>query len=358
MTTKILFVFGTRPEIIKLAPLIKESIVNNLNIIIVNTGQHYSKSMQGDFLKFLKIKPDYNLKINKKNNTTKNFVLNCVQKLKKIYIKENPNFIINQGDTNTVLASAIAHNKVKKFIKSKLVHVEAGIRSFDKKMIEEKNRIKADRLSDYLFAPTNIAKKNILKENPNKKNIYVVGNTIVDVLNYTRKKIKTVKEKQYFFLTLHRPELVDKIRLLKSVLQSIIIAAQELKVKIIFPVHPRTRERLKKIKIKDSAVLKMINPCNYKKSIAYQISSKLVITDSGGVQEESCILSKPCVTIRKNTERPETINIKSNILSGFKKRYILCAVKKMFFNKNNWKHPYQKNVSLKIIKILINSTND
>ena len=358
MKIKILFVLGTRPEIIKLSPLIKESVKKKIQVTIVNTGQHFSKNMHNEFLKFLKIKPDYNLKTNNKNTNKKYFVHNTILKLKQIYKIENPNFIINQGDTNTVLASALAYKQVKKIIKSKLVHIEAGIRSFDKKMIEEKNRIIADRLSDYLFAPTYIAKKNILNENPQKKNIYVVGNTIVDVLKYTQKKIKHFKEKKYFFLTLHRPELVDKIGLLKKVLHSIINIAQHYKVKIIFSVHPRTRDKLKKIKIKDHNILKIISPCNYKKSIIYQICSKLVMTDSGGIQEEACILNKPCVTIRKNTERPETIKIKSNVLSGFASKDITSSVHKMLLKKNIWKHPYKKNVSSNIIKILKKSLND
>ena len=350
----ICFVLGTRPEIIKLSPLIKLCKKKRIKHTVIHTGQHFNYNMEGQFFKDLHVKPKYFLILNNKNNYNKNFFIRAVKKLVTCYTKVNPDFIINQGDTNTVLASALAYKKIKNKIKAKLVHVEAGIRSFDKKMPEEINRIKADKISDILFAPTSIAKKNLVSEKLKNKKIYVVGNTISDTIreNFKLWKTKKITEKEYFFLTLHRPETVDKINRLKIVLNTLIKISNDLNIKIIFPIHPRTKKKIKFLKIKNLQKIQIIKPCNYFKSLNFQKNAKLIITDSGGMQEETCILKTPCVTIRNNTERPETLKIKSNILSGYKSLKIRIGILKMYNTKKNWKSPYGNFVSDKIIKIL------
>ena len=350
----ICFVLGTRPEIIKLSPLIKLCKKKKLKISIIHTGQHFKFNMEGQFFKDLKIKPNYFLNINNKKSYNKNFLNRTVNKLVKLYKLIKPDYIINQGDTNSVLASALAHKKIKNKIKSKLVHVEAGIRSFDKKMPEEMNRIIADKLSDILFAPTKIAKKNLTNEKIDKKKIYIVGNTISDTIKNNKHLIKKINNSnKYFFLTLHRPETVDKIHRFKEVVKTLIEISSILNIKIIFPIHPRTEKKIIKLNIKDYKNLKIIKPCNYFKSLSFQKNSKLILTDSGGVQEEACILNRPCVTIRKNTERPETLIIKSNVLVGYKPKAIKKGILKMMKVKKNWKNPYGESVSKKILKILI-----
>ena len=350
----ICFVLGTRPEIIKLSPLVKLCIKNKIRHTIIHTGQHFNYNMEGQFFKDLNVKPKYFLNLNNKNNYNKNFLNRAVKKLATCYTRVNPDFIINQGDTNTVLASALAYKKIKNKIKAKLVHVEAGIRSFDKKMPEEINRIKADKISDILFAPTSIAKKNLLSEKLKNKKIYVVGNTISDTIRENSKFWKTKKKtkKEYFFLTLHRPETVDKINRLTIVLNTLIKISKDLNIKIIFSIHPRTKKKIKFLKIKNLKKIQIIKPCNYFKSLNFQKNAKLIITDSGGMQEESCILKTPCVTIRNNTERPETLRIKSNILTGYKSLKIRVGILKMYNTKKNWKNPYGNFVSDRIIKIL------
>lgn len=350
----ICFVLGTRPEIIKLSPLVKLCIKNKIRHTIIHTGQHFNYNMEGQFFKDLNVKPKYFLNLNNKNNYNKNFLNRAVKKLATCYTRVNPDFIINQGDTNTVLASALAYKKIKNKIKAKLVHVEAGIRSFDKKMPEEINRIKADKISDILLAPTSIAKKNLLNEKLKNKKIYITGNTISDTIRQNQLIWKTniKNKKKYFFLTLHRPETVDNNKRLKIVLNTLIKISEDLNIEIIFPIHPRTKKKIKFLKIKNLKKIQIIKPCNYFKSLSFQKNAKLVITDSGGMQEETCILKTPCVTIRNNTERPETLKIKSNLITGYKSSNIRIGILKMYNSKINWTSPYGNFVSDKIIKIL------
>ncbi len=349
----ICFILGTRPEIIKLSPLIKLCKKRKIKHSVIHTGQHFDFNMEGQFFKDLSVKPNYFLNLNTKKNYNKDFFNRAVSKLIKYYQHLNPDYIINQGDTNTVLASALAYKKVQNKIKAKLVHVEAGIRSFDKKMPEEINRIKADKISDILFAPTKIAKKNLIKEKLAHKKIYIVGNTIADTIKINNLKLKKKKiNRNYFFLTLHRPETVDNTKILKKVIKSLIDISIELKIKIIFPIHPRTKKKISNININNFSQINIIKPCAYFDSLTYQKNAKAVITDSGGMQEESCILKKPCITIRKNTERPETLKIKSNILTGYNPKNIKSIIRKIINTKRKWKNPYGNNVSNQIIKIL------
>ena len=183
------FVLGTRPETIKLYPLIK-IFKKKFKLYVVHTGQHYDYNMQGQFFKDLNVKPDAYLNLNTNNSSRKIFINSLVKKLMRIFLSLNPDYIINQGDTDSVRSSVLAFNKVKKKINCKLIHIEAGIRSFDKKMPEENNRILADKYSDFLFAPTKIAKKNLINEKINRNKIYVFGNTISDSIKLFFKKKK------------------------------------------------------------------------------------------------------------------------------------------------------------------------
>ena len=346
----ICFILGTRPETIKLYPVIK-IFKGNFKFYIVHTGQHYDYNMQGQFFSDLGIKPNIFLNLNTKKFKRKLFLKKLSKKLSSLFVKIKPDYIINQGDTDSVRASVIAFNEIKKKINSKLIHIEAGIRSFDKKMPEEINRIYADKYSDYLFAPTRIAKKNLLNEKINPKKIFVVGNSISDAIKMFFKKKK--KKSNYFFLTLHRVETVEIKKRLISVLTTLIELSSELNINIIFPAHPRTQKIIKKMKIRNLKKIKIIKPCGYKKSLTYINNAKLVITDSGGLQEEACILKTPCVTIRKNTERPETLKINSNFLTGYNKKKIRQGIFKMIRQRPIWSHPYGQNVSKKILSIIL-----
>lgn len=349
---KICIILGTRPEIIKLSPLIQLFKKNKINFFIVHTNQHKIFSMERQFFQDFRIKPNYIL------STNRNFLINSINQISKIFIKEKPDYIINQGDTYSVLASTIAFNNIKRE-KTKLIHLEAGLRSYDRSMPEEINRIIADHISDILLAPTKISKKNLIKENIEKSKIYVVGNTISDAIKINKKKINSqilkrykLKKKKFYLLTLHRPDMVDNKKNITKILNFFSIFLNKTDITMLFPIHPRTKNNLKNFSFKKLNNIKIIDPCNYFDFLSLQKNAKIVFTDSGGIQEESCILKTPCITIRKNTERPETLKVKSNILSGYSLKKIKSAITKSNTKKVNWHNPYGLNVSNKILKVL------
>jgi len=351
---KICIILGTRPEIIKLSPLIQLFKKVRINFFIVHTNQHKIYSMEGQFFQDFKIKPNYIL------STNRDFLSESINQISKIYTKEKPDYIINQGDTYSVLASTIAFNNIKKK-KCKLVHLEAGLRSYDRSMPEELNRIIADHVGDILLAPTKISKNNLLKENIIKSKIYVVGNTISDAITINKKKINSkilekykLKKKEFYLLTLHRPDMVDNKKNIIKILNFFSELLKNSNIKMLFPIHPRTKNNLKNFSLKNFHNIKIINPCNYFDFLSMQKNAKLVFTDSGGIQEESCILKTPCITIRKNTERPETLKIKANILCGYSLSKIKSAIKKNNTKKIRWQNPYGNNVCNKILRILKN----
>ena len=288
--------------------------------------------------------------------------------LEPILLKEIPNFVIVHGDTNTTLAGSLTAAKIsiKKNLNNnhiKLVHVEAGLRSFDRSMPEEINRIISDQISDILFPPTNIAKKNLKNEKIKKKHVFVTGNTIVDVIKNNLNNLKNNKtlenlnliKKEYFLITLHRPETVDNFNRLTSILNLFNKLSNIYNLPLVWPVHPRTKKNLNKIKININKSINLIKPLGYLDFLELQKNSKLILTDSGGVQEEACILKVPCVTLRNSTERPETVKIKSNIVSGYKEKKILENINKMIKRKNSWGNPFGNgDASSKIIKYLKN----
>ncbi len=242
---KICIILGTRPEIIKLFPLISLFEKKKIKFFIIHTGQHKLFSMEGQFLKDFNIKPKYVLK------TKKKFLPETIKKISEIYKKERPNYVINQGDTNSVLASSISFNSINNR-NMKLVHLEAGLRSFDRTMPEEINRIVADHISDILLAPTKFAYQNLRNENINKNKIYTVGNTIFDAIDKNKKKLNfdilkrfNLRKKNFYLLTLHRPDMVDKNINLNRIIKFFISLSKKDDIKIIFPVHPRTKNSKK-----------------------------------------------------------------------------------------------------------------
>ncbi|MBP2143433.1 UDP-N-acetylglucosamine 2-epimerase (non-hydrolyzing) [Methanococcus voltae] len=379
---KIAVLLGTRPEIIKMSPIIRylENVnelqrikklskmagydlshdsskadadennekkdnalsKNTLDIldidstrveyIIIHTNQHYSQNMDKIFFDELNLpKSKYNLKIGSGRHGEQTGSMMIA--LEKVLVEEEPDILFVQGDTNTVLAGAITASKMG----IKVAHVEAGLRSFDRTMPEELNRIMADHISDFLLAPTNVAKQNLLNEGIDENKIFVVGNTIVDAtlqnLKIAKKKgenpeisdntllnITNEKNTDYFLLTLHRAENTDYFDRLSNIIENVINIADNYS-KIIFPIHPRTFKKLKEYdllsKLSNNPNIQIIEPVGYLDFLLLENNSKLILTDSGGVQEEACILGVPCLTIRENTERPETVDVGSNIIVGY-----------------------------------------
>ncbi|MFQ6067602.1 MAG: non-hydrolyzing UDP-N-acetylglucosamine 2-epimerase, partial [bacterium] len=243
-------------------------------------------------------------------------------------------------------------------------HVEAGLRSNDWRMPEEHNRVVIDHISDFLFAPTEGAKRNLINDNVKGK-IFVTGNTIVDVVKQNialaKRKSRILEKlkltpKNYFLLTLHREESVDFKENIEDILNGIKLVAENFNYEIIFPAHPRTIKRIEYFNLSSLTCeienLKIINPLGYLDSLMLLSNSKLALTDSGGIQEESCILGVPCVTLRDNTERPETVEVGANYIAGIKPRGILKGVETMLNLKGGWQNPFGNNASKKVIDII------
>jgi UDP-N-acetylglucosamine 2-epimerase (non-hydrolysing) len=334
---------GTRPEIIKLSPIIRECEKLNLEYFILHTGQHYSYNLDRIFFNQLRLpKPKYNLEVGSGTHAeqTGKILINT----EKILCKEKPGIALVEGDTNTVLAGALAATKLQ----IKIGHIEAGLRSYDKKMPEEINRILVDHCSDLLFAPTEKSRKILLQEGISKNKIFVTGNTIVDAIYHTLNILKReshilktlgLNKKKYLLTTLHRQENVDDKKRYKQILSGLQMVADKLDILIIFPIHPRSRKKMGLFNITPSNI-KFIEPVDYLSFLQLEKNARLILTDSGGVQEEACILKVPCVTLRDNTERPETLKIGANILAGTYPTKIFEKTENMLLNKQEWGNPF------------------
>ncbi len=351
---KIAIVLGTRPEIIKMSPIIHECERLSLNYFILHTGQHYSYYMDKVFFDRLQLPdPKYNLGIG--SGTHAEETSKALVGIEKTLLKEKPSVVLVEGDTNTVLAGAIAAAKLD----VRVGHVEAGLRSYDRKMPEEINRVLTDHVSDYLFAPTKRAKENLLREGIEAKKIQVTGNTIVDSLAQNASLIDNntnafgLEDKGYFLLTLHRQENVDDGKKLEGILKGLQLIHEKFGLPVVYPIHPRTAKRMNEFNLAPSKGLRLVDPVDYLTFLGLESKAKLILTDSGGVQEEACILKVPCVTIRNNTERPETLDVGANILAGTEPKEMLSKVEYMFFATTKWKNPFGDGTAAKqIISIL------
>ena len=339
---KIAISLGTRPEIIKMSPIIRLLDKNGYNFILIHSGQHYSKDMDSVFFEELNLpKPDYNLNVGSSTHALQTSKI--LKGIEPILVSEKPDIILVQGDTNTVLASALAASKLG----IKVGHIEAGLRSFDNSMPEEVNRILTDHISSLLFCPTEISVSNVIKEGIDSSKVFLTGNTIVDSLYYydsliTKHSILKrykVLSKDYFLATIHRQENVDVFSRLEAIINSLKDLSMKYNKEILFPVHPRTMKMINKFKLCTEPV-NLINPVGYLDFLSLQKNAKLILTDSGGVQEESCILGVPCITLRNNTERPETVNVGSNILTDVESDSVLSAASILIDKSFSWQNPF------------------
>ncbi|MBZ9572246.1 UDP-N-acetylglucosamine 2-epimerase (non-hydrolyzing) [Patescibacteria group bacterium] len=326
---KILIVAGARPNFIKIAPLIEEFKKHrNIKTVLVHTGQHYDFEMSKVFFQELKIpKPNYNLGVG--SGTHAYQIGEIMIRFEKVILKEKPDLVIVVGDVNSTLAGALTAVKLH----IPVAHVEAGLRSFDLKMPEEVNRLLTDQISDYLFVTEPSAIKNLLREGLERKKIFFVGNIMIDTLLRYKNiflKRKTLQKfgfrrRQYALLTLHRPKNVDYKEVFRGILEA--LTEIQKRIKIIYPIHPRTKKRIKefgfKDKIKRMKNLILVKPVGYLNMLNLMGNAKLVLTDSGGIQEETTVLSIPCLTIRKVTERPITCEIGTNKVIGLQKENII-----------------------------------
>ncbi len=353
---KIGVILGTRPEIIKMSPIIRECEKRGIDYFTLHTGQHYSYEMDRIFFEELELpSPEYNLDVGSGSHAQQTGKI--MAGVEEVLEEERPDVVLVQGDTNTVLAGALAASKMH----IKVGHVEAGLRSFDRRMPEEINRVVADHISDYLFAPTKTARENLLAEGISEEKISITGNTIVDSvyqnLEISKRKANPLrdlglKEKGYFLATAHRAENVDDRARLKEILKGFSLISEEFSLPVIFPVHPRTRKRIEEFNL-DLDGVRAIDPVGFLEFLQLEAGARLALTDSGGVQEETCILGVSCVTLRENTERPETLEAGSNVLVGSGAREIAEGVRVMLERGNGWKNPFGDGTSGATIANLI-----
>ena len=352
----IAIVLGTRPEIIKMSPVIRELEKRKSDFLILHTGQHYSYNMDRVFFEQLKL-PEAKFNLDVGGGSHGEQTGKMLAGIEKVLIKEKPDIVLVQGDTNTVLAGALAAAKLH----IKVGHIEAGLRSYDRNMPEEINRLLADHSSDYLFAPTEKSKKTLIQEGIPENNIFVTGNTIVDAvfqnLRIAKERIilkeQGIKEKNYFLLTSHRQENVDDPLRFAGILKGLEEVSMEFNTPVIFPIHPRSKKRIQEFGIKVSENIRLIDPVDFLDFLKLESCARLVFTDSGGVQEETCILGVPCVTLRDNTERPETTEVGSNVLAGTEPAMIMECAKSMLKKENVWENPFgDGRASERIVEII------
>ena len=348
---KIISIVGARPQFIKCASVSKELRINNHEILI-HTGQHYDYEMSKLFFDQLHIpEPDFNLGIGSASQDEQ--IGKMLTKLEKILKNEKPDIVLVYGDTNSTLAGASASAKQN----IPLAHIEAGLRSFDRTMPEEINRIVADHVSDYLFVPTKTAINNLKKEGI-IEGVFLVGDVMYDILLQNNKIFKKsqilkkldIKPKEYFLATIHRQSNTDNIIKLSNILESFSSSNK----KIVFPIHPRTEDFIKKhaLRKKIGKNVCIIKPVSYFDFIWLEINAKKILTDSGGIQKEAYLLKVPCITLRENTEWIETIKDGWNTLVGTHKQKILYAMNNFKPNGKQSNHFGKGDASKKIVKIL------
>ena len=342
---KLMFVVASRPNFMKIAPLVHEAKNEGLAFSIFHTGQHSGELMSDVFFRELNIpKPTYNLGLGSKTKLESKvgkvfFLIRNIIKTRKIMREYAPDVVIVVGD---VFSSAYA-TIIAKTLKIKVAHVEAGLRSFNNKMPEEKSRRIIDKYADLLFTTEEEASKNLIKEGKKESRIFLVGNVMIDSLIDNLKKLKAnnyakkldLKKNGYAILTLHRHENINNKRRVISILDAISEVSK--KIKVIFPLHPSTKKQLINYKLLDKLKnifgLKIIDPLGYKDMLSLVKNAKFVITDSGGLQEETTYLKIPCLTIRTETERPITVSVGTNTIVGFDKKKIIFNVDNILKNK-------------------------
>ena len=339
---KIATILGTRPEIIKMAPIIDEISKRDIEQIVIHTGQHYDKEMSDNFFKDLEIpSPDYNIHVGSGTHGKQTGLM--MEGIEEVLLDEKPDIVLIQGDTNAVLAGALVASKLHIAVG----HVEAGLRSFDMTMPEEINRRVADVCSTMYFIPTEQSAINLLAEGFSRKNLIITGNTVVDAcfrhLEIAKKRgfeeesladLGIENMDNILTLTMHRAENVDD----KKRVTNIIEALKELSdMNIIFPIHPRTKNTLQNFglfdELNDLEHVHIIKPLGYLDFLQLTSNSTLILTDSGGLQEEAITLNVPALTLRYNTERPETVAAGGNILVGSDKDVILENANKILNDK-------------------------
>lgn len=361
--SKVIVVAGARPNFIKIAPLMAEFKKHKqIESILVHTGQHYDEDMSKVFFDDLGIPhPDINLEVGSKSHAEQ--TAEIMKRFEPFLKKESPDFVLVVGDVNSTIACALTAVKLG----IKVIHVEAGLRSFDRNMPEEINRVLTDAISDFLFITEERAKDNLIREGISEDKIHFVGNVMIDTLLKCKEKSEkstilkdlVITPKNYAMLTLHRPSNVDCQDTLANIFEALGEISKH--IKIIFPVHPRTKKAIEAhdaIRNTQYDNINFIDPLGYLDSLKLMSEARLVLTDSGGIQEETTVLGIPCITIRKNTERPVTITQGTNVIVGSdKKKIIKEALSKLDKSNFDTKIPkfWDGNAASRVVKIILDN---
>ncbi|PIW65121.1 MAG: UDP-N-acetylglucosamine 2-epimerase (non-hydrolyzing) [Candidatus Omnitrophica bacterium CG12_big_fil_rev_8_21_14_0_65_50_5] len=332
---KIVSVVGARPNFMKIAPIIR-AVTSQPSIehLLVHTGQHYDEKMSKSFFKDLGIpKPDVNLEAGSGSHARQ--TAEIMMRFEPVLLKYKPDLMIVVGDVNSTLGCSVVASKLRVAV----AHVEAGLRSLDRDMPEEINRLVTDSITDIFFTTSPDADQNLIKEGIAKNRIFFVGNVMIDTLMHNLNKASQskilhnlhLKPRGYALLTMHRPSNVDDPQILKRLAGALAAINQD--IPVVFPVHPRTRNNLKHPALKNLNAqlsrLKLIEPLGYLDFLSLMTNARFVLTDSGGIQEETTVLGIPCLTLRENTERPITVTQGTNVLVGSDPKKILSEVKKI-----------------------------
>lgn len=330
--SKVLILIGTRPNFIKVTQFKKAAEKHGIDLKIVHTGQHYDYRMSGVFFKQFSLEPDHFLEIAKGASPNEQFG-NIILKLDK-YISQffRPDLVLVVGDVNSTLAGALVANKLG----IPIGHIESGLRSGDKSMPEEINRILTDKITDYFFVTEQSGYDNLVQEGVSEKAIHLVGNTMIDTLVAFEDQIETsaileeheIAPQNFALMTMHRPATVDHQKGLEELLQIIKYISED--TPLVFPIHPRTKKRFQQFGLEKELVqvddLLLTPPLGYFEFQKLIKEAKYIVTDSGGIQEESTYRKVPCITLRPNTERPSTIEIGSNTLCSFDQKEIINLI--------------------------------
>jgi UDP-N-acetylglucosamine 2-epimerase (non-hydrolysing) len=315
----VVHVVGARPNYMKIAPLMAAlRPIAGIRQLLVNTGQHYDEAMAKGFIRELQLPmPDRDLEVGSATHAVQ--TANVMIRFEQVCLDEKPDMIVVVGDVNSTMAAALVGAKLL----IPVAHVEAGLRSFDREMPEEVNRVVTDRVADVLLTPSRDADENLIREGIDARRIRFVGNIMIDTLfqhlpqatlDRVSDRVK-VADRQYAVLTLHRPSNVDRPETFRAILAAVNAIAGDMPV--VFPVHPRTRNRIAELGLADAVrPLTLIDPLGYIDFLSLTSHARLILTDSGGLQEESTALGIPCLTLRENTERPVTVTHGSNRVVG------------------------------------------
>ena len=330
---KILNIVGARPNLVKIAPLLAAMRSHkDIAPVLVHTGQHYDKKLSEVFFDQMRIpEPDFNLDVGSGSQAAQ--TAEILKRIEPVLLEQKPDLVLVVGDVNSTVAASLAAAKLG----IPIAHVEAGLRSFDRTMPEEINRVVTDALADYLFVTEVDAIENLRREGRPSDRIYFVGNVMIDALQQFLPLaqnssivedlglIQNGKVMRFAVLTLHRPSNVDSPETLSKLLSAIEAVASQ--ITVIFPVHPRTQSKLDQLTKNSQSQLRAIAPLGYLEFLCLLSRAKLVLTDSGGIQEESTVLGVPCLTLRENTERPVTVTKGTNRIIGQDPEKILAATK-------------------------------